>query len=183
MTTPLAPPSRIRPVLSYAAAFLLAASSLAFAGELRPFDAKSLAAIRQAQAGRSFVLAFWSISCAPCKEELPALAALQRKYPGVPIILVAADPPSVKPAVIRYLADQQLGKMETWIFADEFAERVRFAVDRKWQGELPRTYFFDAEHQSTAHSGVPDPAWLESWLAKAASAAAKREPLVTPGSR
>lgn len=168
--------SRQLPAFSFALLLLLATTSLARAGELRPFDAKSLAAIRQSYSGRPFVLAFWSITCAPCKEELPTLAALQRKYPGVPIVLVAADPPSVKSAVLRFLASQELGEIETWAFADEFAERVRFAVDRRWQGELPRTYFFDAQHRSTEQTGVPDRAWLEDWMAKAASAVAATRP-------
>lgn len=161
-----------RRALAFASLVFLffAAAQSAAAGELRPFDAKSFAAIRQAHAGRPFVLAFWSTTCAPCKEELPVLAALQRKYPGVAIVLVAADPPSAKAAVVRYLASQKLDDMETWAFADDFAERVRFAVDRTWQGELPRTYFFDAKHEPTAQTGIPDRAWLEAWMAKAASA-------------
>ncbi|HEX2851980.1 MAG TPA: TlpA disulfide reductase family protein [Opitutaceae bacterium] len=143
-------------------------------GELRAFDAKSLAEIRQTYAGRPFVLAFWSIHCAPCKEEMGTLAALKKKFPGVPVVLVATDPPSAKPAVVRYLAGQKLGGIETWAFADEFAEKVRFGVDRKWHGELPRTYFFDAQHESTAHSGVIDPAWAQSWLAERTAPKAKR---------
>lgn len=146
-----------------------------FGGELRPFDAKSLAEIRQTHAGRPFVVAFWSIHCGPCKEEMSTLAALKRKFPGVSIVLVATDPPSAKPAVVRYLAGQKLGKVETWAFADEFAERVRFAVDRKWHGELPRTYFFDARHEPIAHSGAIDPAWAHSWLADATATKVKHD--------
>jgi thiol-disulfide isomerase/thioredoxin len=142
---------------------LLIAPAL-FGGELRPFDAKSLTAIRETHAGRPFILAFWSIHCAPCKEEMIVLAGLKKKFPGVAIVLVATDPPSAKPAVTRYLATQKLGQIETWAFADEFAEKVRFAVDRKWHGELPRTYFFNAQHDSTAHSGVLDSATTEAWL-------------------
>lgn len=151
---------------------LLLAPAL-FGGELRPFDAKSLAEIRQTYAGRPFVLAFWSIHCLPCKEEMVTLAALQKKFPGVPVVLVATDPPSAKPAVVRYLASQKLGRIETWAFADEFAEKVRFAVDRKWHGELPRTYFFDPKHESVAHSGVIDAAWAESWLKEQTAVKAK----------
>ena len=138
------------------------------AGELRPFDAKSYDEILRAHAGRAFVLAFWSIHCAPCKEEMVVFAALKRKHPHVPILLVAADPPEAKADVVRFLEGQKLGKIELWVFADEFAERVRHSVDPKWRGELPRTYFFDAAHRLTARSGVIDPDWVESWLAQAA---------------
>ena len=153
---------------------------LASTGELRPFEVKSLAEIRQRHAGSPFVLAFWSISCAPCQEEISALAALKQKYPAMPIILVAADPPSEKAAVVRFLANHKLGEIETWAFADEFAERVRFAVDRKWQGELPQTYFYDAKHQPTTHTGVLDPVWVETWITKETAAAVKTKSPAAP---
>lgn len=136
------------------------------AGDLRPFDAKSLEAIRQAHAGKPFVLAFWSIDCAPCREEMGEWGPLQRKYPAVPILLVATDPPQARATVTDFLARHELGPVQTWAYNDDFAERVRFAVDRSWRGELPRTYLFDAAHRRQARSGRLDRVWMEKWLAQ-----------------
>ena len=36
-----------------------------------------------------------------------------------------------------------LGKVEQWVFADPMPERLRFEIDRRWYGELPRTHFYD----------------------------------------
>jgi thiol-disulfide isomerase/thioredoxin len=133
----------------------------------KPFDAKSLAAIQQASQGKPFVLAFWSLHCAPCKTEMPILKQLQEKYPTLRIVLVATDESDEHPAVAKFIAKQQLGKVESWAFDDEFSERVRYAVDRTWRGELPRTYLFDASHKPTVHTGPLEMEMVESWLARA----------------
>jgi hypothetical protein len=91
---------------------------------------------------------------------------LQRKYPNIPILLVATDLPQDKVEVQRFLTQHRLGKVQTWAFVDEFSERVRFSVDRSWRGELPRTYLFDARHRREAHSGRLSTKSMEIWLAR-----------------
>jgi thiol-disulfide isomerase/thioredoxin len=135
--------------------------------ELRTFNAGSLAAIKQAHAGRPFMVAFWSVSCEPCREEMMIVADLHRRFPQVPIVLVAADAPAHRKAVGRFLAGYKLGRIETWQFGEESMERLRYSVDKSWAGELPRSYFFNAAHEATAHSGVVDAKWLGDWLAQA----------------
>jgi hypothetical protein len=71
----------------------------------------------------------------------------------------------------RFLAQYDPGPVEVWAFADEFSERVRFAVDRTWRGELPRAYFFDATGRSEGHSGFVDNRWVENWIARQRTAA------------
>ncbi|MBL9209653.1 MAG: redoxin domain-containing protein [Opitutaceae bacterium] len=145
----------------------------ASAPELRTFDARSLAAIKQAHAGRPFLVAFWSVSCEPCREEMMIVADLHRRFPNVPIVLVAADAPPHREAVRRFLSGYTLGRIETWQFGEESMERLRYAVDKSWAGELPRSYFFNAAHEATAHSGVVDAKWLGDWLAQAEKTARK----------
>lgn len=150
---------------------LLVAAIVMFAGtaagaELQTFDAKSLDTIRAAHAGKPFVLAFWSVYCEPCREEMALWKSLRSKYPGVPVVLVTTDPPEERAAVVKFLARHNPGRVEHWAFADEFSERVRYAVDRSWRGELPRTYLFDAAHQSLARSGVPDRRWIDDWFSQ-----------------
>lgn len=155
--------------LAVALFLALPAAASAAPVELKPFDAQAPAAIRAARAGQPFVLAFWSVNCAPCRDELPHWSALQRRHPQVPILLVATDPAEEQEAVKALLARHGLAEGETWTFADDYLERVRYAVDPRWRGELPRSYFFDARHQADARSGRLDPAWVESWLARQAA--------------
>jgi len=135
------------------------------AQELRPFDAKSLSAIRDASQAKPFILAFWSLHCAPCKDEMPLFKALQAKYPSMRIVLVATDDVDEHPAVLKFLAKHQLEGIESWAFADEFAERVRFSVDKAWRGELPKTYFFDRDHKATVQTGKLELPTVEAWIA------------------
>ena len=94
--------------------------------------------------------------------------AIRRRYPALPIVLVATDSPSDSKAVLRFLSQYDPGRVETWIFADGFGERLRFSVDPKWRGELPRTYFYDAANRVEAHSGRLDRARIDDWVRRQA---------------
>jgi thiol-disulfide isomerase/thioredoxin len=145
-------------------AFAALMADAAGAAELRPFDAKTWETVRAARAGQPFVLAFWSVYCEPCRREMVLWQEMQRKYPGVPVMLVATDAPADQAMVLNFLERHSPGNVELWAFADEFAEAVRFAVDRGWRGELPRTYFFDASHRAEVRSGVPEHGWMDVWF-------------------
>jgi thiol-disulfide isomerase/thioredoxin len=138
----------------------------AWALEFRDFDAKSANALRAAYTGKPFILAFWSIYCEPCRHELTQWAPLQRQYPGIPIVLVATDPPRDRAMLNQMLGGLDLAGVQTWAFADAFEERIRYGIDRAWRGELPRTYLFDAAHQVEARSGPAERAWLDAWLTR-----------------
>jgi thiol-disulfide isomerase/thioredoxin len=144
----------------------VAFNALGWADSLKPFDAKSPALIDQAHAGRPYVLVLWSIYCEPCRDEMKQWGALQRKHPEVGFVLVSTDLAPDRAAVEKFLAQHELRRVESWIFADEFAERVRYAIDPSWRGELPRTYLFDAQHRRETHSGTLAPKALDIWLAR-----------------
>lgn len=137
---------------------------------LRAFERDSLAMIRQAHAGQPFVLAMWSVYCEPCRAEMEMLSRFKAANPEVRVVLIAADPPEDADAVRRMLLQHAPAGAETWAFADAFVERLRYAVDPRWRGELPRTYLFDAEHQSTAVSGaIKEDALATWWQARSAA--------------
>jgi thiol-disulfide isomerase/thioredoxin len=145
-------------------AMLMAFTAAASAIDIRPFDAGSMAELRAQYAGRPFVLAFWSTTCEPCRREMSLWRALKLRHPAVPVVLVAADPPGDGAAVRAFLLRFDPGPVEHRMFADPFAERVRYAVDKRWRGELPRTYFFDAAHVAEARSGLIERRWAEQWF-------------------
>lgn len=150
--------------------------ALAAEPALRAFEPATLAQVRSEQKGRPFVVVFWSVTCEPCRDELALLASLVRRYPGVRVLLVAADAPERRNAVLRTLAAYDLVGIELWQFGEEAAERIRYAVDRTWRGELPRTYFHDASHRVTAFTGCVTPEEFEAWLAQASNAPVTRAP-------
>lgn len=166
---------RRRLIMSGAAALLAcAARSAVPANALKPFRAESMRGLRDTHAGRPFVLALWSVHCAPCLEDLPLWNTLRAAHPGVPIELVSADDAGEAGQVVNLLARYGSSAASAWIFADAVAERVRFAIDRTWRGELPRTYFFDAQHSREVVTGRIDPAFASAWFARMAERTATK---------
>ena len=147
-------------------ALLLATALLALTAqaEMAPFVGGSLKQIERKQAGKPFILAFWSATCTHCPTELKALGELSRKYPKLDIVLVATDTPAEAPELERLAQDYGVGRQARWVFADAQPERLRYEIDRRWFGELPRTYFYDARGARVGRSGVQPVEHLEQWI-------------------
>lgn len=145
-------------------AALLLAGVGAQAAPPRPFVAGSLQTILNRHAGKPFILGFWSLSCTHCREELARLSALARKFPHMPLVLVSTDTPEDAAAIEATLRDYALDTPETWVFADPDGDRLRYQIDRRWYGELPRTYLYDKDGSATAYSGNGAAARLEDWV-------------------
>lgn len=142
---------------------LLAMSAQA-APELKPFVRGSAAEIAATHAGKPYILAFWSLTCTHCREELAVLADLLKRHPAASVVLVSTDTPQDAAAIAATLDEYRLQGVEAWVFADSFAERLRADVDKKWRGELPRTYLYNPAHQPVVRSGKVSPADLAAWL-------------------
>lgn len=143
--------------------FLMAAPSWA-APEPKPFVQGSLKEIVAARQGKPFILGLWSLTCTHCRAELSMLSGLLKKYPDVDVVLVSTDTQEEGETVAVTLRQLALGRAQAWVFADPFAERLRFEIDRKWHGELPRTYLYDSSHHVQTFTGKLDPRQLESWI-------------------
>jgi len=148
--------------LSLIALLLLAQSVMA--ADLKPFHPNSRTVIEQAHAGQPFVLAFWSVDCAYCPEEIKHFGALLHKRPDIRLVLVSVDGIEMRAEAGSKL-EQFLpeGQGERWIFASDDPDRLYFAIDRKWHGELPRTYFYDGKGGVQGRSGNVSPGWLAEW--------------------
>lgn len=143
------------------AALVLSSAPLE-AREPKPFVAGSHTEIRATYAGRAFILAFWSLDCPHCHEELALFGQLRERDPALPVVLVATDSPEQGEAIATVLARYGLADVESWVFADAFSERLRFEVDPRWRGELPRTYLF-GPHGVRAVSGRITEEEIEVW--------------------
>jgi thiol-disulfide isomerase/thioredoxin len=138
-------------------ALLLAAICTgAHAGERnqpQPFVRGSLQKIVDSNSNSPLIVNFWSIDCAYCQQELALLSKLARTHPRWSIVLVSADAPEQADAASSLLRKHGFDPASTWIFADDYVERLRFDVDRRWHGELPRTYLYVAGKPVYAVSG------------------------------
>jgi thiol-disulfide isomerase/thioredoxin len=134
------------------------------AAEIKPFVRGSYQQIVAARQGKPFIVNFWSLTCSYCMVELDMLKKLVKKYPKFDLVLVSTDTPEEEREIFATLAKYSLGKAEAWVFADDYSERLRFEVDRKWQGELPRTYFHSPGSEVTGISGKLEYREVEQWV-------------------
>jgi thiol-disulfide isomerase/thioredoxin len=131
---------------------------------IKPFTASSMEEILAARKGKPFILGLWSLSCTHCRDDLALLSKLSQRKPGLDLVLIATDEAEQATEAAETLKPYRFRKVEPWIFGDEFSERLRYSIDRKWRGELPRTYFYDAAHQARAVSGKLDELETERWI-------------------
>jgi len=141
-------------------------STVSYASEsaYKPFIKGSFEQIQQQNKDRPYIIAFWSVTCAYCMKELAMFGELMEKYPQVKLITITTDPFLEDETVQQLLASKQLQGTETWVFADNFAERLYYDINPRWRGELPLTYFFDRNNEMLRHMGVVKEEELLEWL-------------------
>ena len=112
------------------------------------------------------VVMVWSLDCSYCEPSFEALAQAQRR--GLKVVTIATDPVDdreAKALILQKLAKSGL-HAETWAFGPAPAEQLRHAIDPKWRGEMPRSYWFDAKGQMRAYSGLITPERAAAMLPK-----------------
>lgn len=120
--------------------------------------------IISARVGKPFIISLWSLDCTYCRDDMFLFGKLSKQYHGFDLVLISTDTPEQTKEIESMLQKYPLQKAESWVFADSFVERLRYEVDVQWYGELPRTYFYDAQGRAVAHSGKLDYAQIERWI-------------------
>lgn len=133
---------------------LLLLSFPALAEGPQSFGRGSWQELQQGHAGRPMIVHFWGVTCGPCLAELPRWGEFIRENPGVPVVMVAADPVIVERSTVAgVLAKAGCAAAESWMFADPFTERLTYEVDPNWAGELPYTLLVRADGSVTTILG------------------------------
>jgi thiol-disulfide isomerase/thioredoxin len=134
------------------------------ATSIKPFTISSRQEIEKMHQGRAFILAFWSLDCVYCLDELAILAKFTTQHPKVKLVMVNTDGQSTASEINQALKKFNLpANIEMWQFSESDDERLRYSIDKQWYGELPRTYYYDKAHQIKSLSGSPDEGWLKQW--------------------
>lgn len=134
--------------------FSITVASRAEQATLKPFVPGSYQQLLDSNANKPFMLVIWSITCSSCLKDMALLNKMHLENPSVNIIMLATDDASESDQIQQILAKNQLTGLENWIFADENPQKLRYEIDPKWYGELPRTYFLNKKHEREGISGV-----------------------------
>lgn len=146
---------------------ILGCASVAIAAEtIRPFTPGSLSRVLAQREGKPFILVLWSLECQYCPTELKTLSELKRSHPKLDIVLIATDEVSDAPLLLSRTESYGIANAEQWVFAEDMPERLRFEIDGRWYGEVPRTYFYDRKHQREVKTGLVSKKFFEEWLAR-----------------
>jgi len=102
----------------------------------------SLAAFR----GKVVLVNFWATWCAPCMNELPTLAVLQRRYggPGFSVVTINIDADSTLPEARTQLARLSGGALP---FISDPSRSIEFDAQAK---AMPTSILYDAQGRELA---------------------------------
>lgn len=162
----------------YGSSVFLGVLLIPFAGivsaeDVHLFGQGSYQAILKENEGQPFLLSLWSIDCPPCHQEMAMLGKFLKRHPQMKLILIGTDQRKDLGALKSILDKYQLGSTQNWVFSQDVPERLRYEIDPRWYGELPRSYFFDAAHARIAKSGqLTEEVVMAWWNAVSAKPAA-----------
>ncbi len=143
--------------------FLLLTTVTVMADSL-PFTSDSLKQIEEKYTGNHFLLVLWEVSCLPCHEEMELLGNMLESYPELNVVMVGTDHIDNDEELSKLLAKHKLAGIDSWLFAENNIEKLRYSIDPEWYGELPRNYFYDVDSSRLGHSGKLTEEILLEWL-------------------
>jgi thiol-disulfide isomerase/thioredoxin len=131
------------------------------------FEPESFEQIVKANKGKPFVILVWSLDCNYCLPSFQALAKAKQKH-GLKVVTIATDRADDAEAAHLIRKKLEAGKLaeDSWAFGSAPPEQLRYTIDPKWRGELPRSYWFDARGNVIAHSGLIKPETVAKLAAK-----------------
>jgi len=114
---------------------------------------------------RPFIMVLWSLDCPPCIKELTMLGKLNKQISGLDLVLVSTDSLSRKNDINKLLNDSGLSEFNSWVFAGDSEQKLRYTIDSSWYGELPRSYFHNNNQgRRSSVSGLLEKDLIISWL-------------------
>ncbi|MEJ5366921.1 MAG: TlpA disulfide reductase family protein [Bryobacteraceae bacterium] len=153
---------RLLPVL------LILGAGLVHAIELKPMDESGYTRLLASYKGKVLLVNFWATWCAPCRKEMPELAALAAKYKskGLELVTVAIDEESDRRTASEFL-DKAKVPPPAYIKNFQNDEKFISMVDSRWSGGLPFTVIYDrAGKKARVFPGELNMKELEEFLRK-----------------
>lgn len=134
---------------------------------IRAFEPDTFKQIVASHEGKPFVVLLWSLDCAYCAPSFAALVDAKRTH-GLEVVTIAADPvddPETVKLISKKLSNFKLTG-NAWAFGASPPEQLRYTIDPKWRGELPRSYWFGRDGKMVAHSGLISKELVATLMAK-----------------
>ena len=109
---------------------------------LQTFDIGSFEQIVSDKNKQDHLVILWSFDCPPCITELEKISELHQQFPDYQLTLINTDAVDEQVRVKKILQQFNLAGLDNWGFANSDEEKLRYDIDPRWYGDLPRSYFF-----------------------------------------
>lgn len=129
-------------------------TSRADTAALQTFKAGSYQKILKAHQHTPFIVIIWSINCPSCLEEMQLLSEIHARNPNLNMIMLSTDTKIASEQIQMYLDQYQLTDVENWLFDEQDSKTLRRTIDQTWQGEVPRSYFYQSSGAKKGVSGL-----------------------------
>jgi hypothetical protein len=155
----------MKPGRIFLALICLSIFRIAGAAGLQWYNPGDWQALRSAHASSPWVVHLWGMSCDPCRLELPAWGRFMHDHPGARVTFIEVEkaaPSDVNAALAR----AGLASSDQWLSADGFDAAQRYAISRRWRGEIPMTLLISPGGNVQTVMGTMDFHRLGAWLAE-----------------
>ena len=133
-------------------------------------DTEALKGLITQQRERPLLVNFWATFCDPCRDEFPDLVKIDKDYRpnSLDFVTVSLDDiDQIKTDVPKFLNEMN-ATMPAYLLNVNDPEAAINFVDRRWQGDLPATYLYNAKGEVIyKHIGRVNVAELRSAIDKA----------------
>ncbi len=121
--------------------------------------------IKKQNIGRQWVMLLWSVDCPPCFQELSLIQKIRQKKPDLNIVIINVDDNAeITNERERVLDFYGFSEAINYYFVDGEGDRNRYLIDANWYGELPRSYFVEANGKFHGKSGLVSKPLITQWL-------------------
>ena len=150
--------TRVLPLLLLTLAGCINVAPAAAEEKIQPFESGSFERIIATGKGKPLVVMIWSLTCDYCEPSFDALADAKRSK-GLEVVTIATDRADDQEAarLIKKKVSRHGLPSNIWAFGTAPAERLRYDIDPKWRGEMPRSYWVRSNGEIQAYSGMIPP--------------------------
>ena len=112
--------------------------------KLTPVDESGVQKLIASSKGKVLLVNFWATWCEPCRAEMPALVAMEKRLApkGLKLVTISADEPEAASEAAKFISSKGVGQ-PAYIKKAQNDEKFINAMDPKWSGAVPSLFLFD----------------------------------------
>ncbi|MGJ8592537.1 MAG: TlpA family protein disulfide reductase [Aquaticitalea sp.] len=116
--------------------------------EIPIYDFDSLESLLYTKSGKTYIVNFWAMWCAPCVKELPIFQAYEKNNPDVDVLLVSLDFPKDIESKLKPFLKKNGITSKVVLLDDPDSNSWINKIDPNWSGAIPFTIVFNNKKRS-----------------------------------